>query len=365
MEMNPVKDIIPLIYEAGYDAAHWPDVTEKMSTLFGDAAVAVMSDTAQSTGASLANTTLLDNSLMTLHIEEYSTPDQNPCINRLLKDPLHRSFNLYSFIDSKNFEREPSARAILHPQKFDKGLFVTLERNEFAFGYSSILRRRNQPDFEERHVQALNVLSRHISRACKIRQNIFQNSQYKSIADWNNQVGHPLEGTILLTRRGIVMDADPRAQAIMECQNELVLHYGKLTSRSRRTNEDNESLQHYLSRPHPDLHPFTLWTKNGALLTLELVPKSFGGENIACQAVNIRMTRPQAEPNIAAFASAYCLTKAETKVASALTTAANATQAAKSLGLSRYTMKDHLEHIYKKTNCPSLPQLMMLIGRFG
>ena len=268
-------------------------------------------------------------------------------------------------MDAKSFDCDPSAQAILRPQNINKGIFIAFERDDQAFGFTSIFRRTDQPDFEEMHMLALNKLSRHISRACQIQRHQFQNSQYRAIADWNNQADHPLEGTMLLSRRGILMNADPRAQAILECQSDLVLHYGKLVSRSRQTGQDNESFKRFLARPHPDLHPFTLWTKNGALITLELVPMSFGGENIACQAINIRMTRPRAQPNIAAFASAYCLTKTQAKVALALTKTANATEAAKIMGVSRYTMKDHLDQIYDKTNCPSLPQLMLLIGRFG
>ena len=143
---------------------------------------------------------------------------------------------------------------------------------------------------------------------------------------------------------------------------------GKLTSVSKQSGEDNESLQRFLSGQYRNLPYFVVSLPNETFVSLECLPVSsmpLTSSNGHCLFTIIRLIPAKRRTDTRLFAQAYHLTKAESKVVAALAQTANATQAAALLGIGRETVKSHLTNIYDKSGTHSLSQLMLVIGQFA
>ena len=369
MDVQDVERLIPTIYEAGCEEDAWSHIGEKLSTLFGDAGIGIDSLAPQSHIKALEVSTLISDSAREMHFEEYDTPEKNPGIAALLHAPVGQPFDFNSFVNASIYDRDPSIRGILHPEKIDKGLFVTLERDHRSFGFMSVFRRVGQPDFEQEELQALQVLAGHISRSCEFRRLRLEREQQSSLAVLQLASGQTLHGTMQLTPDGSLIEADTIATIILESHAGLCVRGGRLTSTSRTTGQNNNSLQRFLSLPTNTPGSFAIWQHNATLTLLDRHPVPAGllglKDRQDLMLVSIRCLSPKARPTITAFAAAYGLTNAEVNVVAALTINPNATKAATSISISRETMKSHLTHIYGKADINSLPQLMLLVGRFG
>lgn len=85
----------------------------------------------------------------------------------------------------------------------------------------------------------------------------------------------------------------------------------------------------------------------------------------AAKVVEIRVLRTSRQADASVVARAFSLTPAQEAVINALMRTQSATLAVQRLGLSRETVKTHLQKIYGKTETGSLAQLMMLLGKFA
>jgi DNA-binding CsgD family transcriptional regulator len=103
----------------------------------------------------------------------------------------------------------------------------------------------------------------------------------------------------------------------------------------------------------------------GLVATLMRLPGGLSGEAGPVSAVTMIVQDPARAPRLPteAFASLYCLTQAEIKVAMALIPSGTPQAAAAKLGISCNTVKTHLQRIFEKTATSRQTDLVALMLR--
>lgn len=368
MKDENLQKLIPLIYEASTDIEAWTDIAGKLSDVFGAAGIGVVDQPLTPSGQLFYGAARFEQAMTDKHFEEFSTPDTNLGLALVMNAPLDVPFNLLSYVDQKTFDDHPSVRALLRPQGFDKALIVTMERNEDLLSFTTVLRRTGQPDFDETDLRKLGDLSRHIKKSHKFRRFLYARDQERIAVKRRAAQSHIVHGLITLNLKGKVLDTDAGAEAILREPNGLKLRNGRLIVNTGNSSLDGDDLQAFVQTPAQHAGPLIIRGRNEVFIVLEHFPvtvsDAYTPERL-CRFITMKRIRTSIAPETMIFSKAYKLTKAEARVVDALSYSDNASEAARALGITRDTIKSHLNKIYGKTGVNSLPQLMLLMGRLS
>lgn len=174
------------------------------------------------------------------------------------------------------------------------------------------------------------------------------------------------DGLILLGSSNQILDIDSNAKAIIEAGLGLRLIGNRLHSLGRQPGEHNDAMQSFLEGEHDNETLFIIRSGSNCFITLHRYaaeasssPAKLGTSHVVRLAV-IDLSLP---PNTALLATIFGLTRSEEAIITALTASSNASEAARSINLSRETVKSHLTSMYAKTGTSSLAQLMLLAGK--
>ena len=368
MALGALDKIIELTYEAAFEDEAWELVVRELGLLFGDAAIAIDDQASMGGSHPLITMSRFDPDIANRHFEEYTRPQDNPGMAAVMREPVGSPFTMDSFVDQRTYESDPDIQAILKPQEIDKALMVVLERSPASLSYANIFRTRSQPDFDKDDLALYQRYAPHLRRALDLRRLFLRGKCKNSIARQKIIEGESVEGHLIVNQCGTLLDADAHAAAILDLDFGLHLCGNRLVSDSRLAGQSSRDLYKYLAHePYPK-HPFVI--RAGEQNTLSL-KRYAPDDRIATYAspshiiLSLRLVQTSNPPNLDTFSTAYGLTRAENRVLERLTQCATATQAARDLQISRETMKSHLHNIYAKTACASLPQLLLLVGRYG
>lgn len=368
MELSETERLIGLIYEASASDELWSKVIRDMASVFGRAAVTIDYQASIGDIDPLVAFCEFDAELAALHFEEFSTEYNNPGLAALLQRPAGIPFSLDTFVDEDTYKTDLSIQGILKPQGIDKVLLCATEKSRSSLAYVNIFGHTNQPDFTEDDHALLKRLSTHISRSFAYRKLIRARKMQQTVALSTLENESDLEGLILASSRGVLLEADAGAVSILEHQAMLRVKDGKLYSSSRVADEDTESLQRFFSTTGRDPRPFVIALNGGAKIILDKLPVNADAGNWRhpdSLLLRIRFFHTRSSLHLGGFAATYGLTNGEARALDALVKSKTATEAAQRLGITRDTMKSHQSRIYEKTGCESLMQLMLLVGRFG
>lgn len=366
MDIDELERLTELIYESATDPAGWDLVVSALGRLFGDAAV-VLDCHATSGGENpFYSSARFDTSLRDVHFEEYRTPHDNPAAAALLTRRIGEPFTLESFVDTKTYDSDPSIRAILHPQRFDKVMLVPLERADGTLSFMNIFRTASQPDFDTENTKVFGFVAKQVIRALRQRQLALRYRRRQAIVRERSQSGWTTEGVIIVDNHGRIVDADAAALAILDVTGGLVLRHGRLFPVSRGPGQNVADLDEFLRSGNFDSRPFVVRGSKGTIFIICVAGSACqsGGDSPYRRYVTIRRVDSHGAVQVAALGSAFGLTAGELRALEAICKTATTTQAAQSLGIGRETMKTHLGNIYAKTECSSMAELMRLVGRF-
>lgn len=366
LSVDAVLRLIPAIYDASADDAMWPEIAQRLSMLFGDAAIGIDYRGSMRSPTSIAIAARFDESRIEEHYKKFSEPEKNIGVAALMRAPILEAFSLESFVDKRTYERDPGIRDILQPQKIDKALLTTLECERDAFSFASVYRRAHQPEFVAEDQRALDLLSPHIAKSLLFRQLRLTADRIRLLRDLRLAANPRIEAAVVVDRNSRLIEADNEALALLAMGHGLSVRNGRLVSTARNAEQDEECLRRFLASTQPG-SVFTIRARQDAMLTLEPVPAGAAGRWPGRNVVILLVRRiPLGSSNRSArsFSRAFALTDAECRVMEALAESPTAAKAAAKLGVSRETIKSHLKNIYAKTDVSSLPQLMLLLGRF-
>lgn len=247
MDFGTVNRITDEIFDAGLDPDGWRQVAIQLSEFFGGSAIVVDSRATLGDDLSVVASSRFDEALRKLHFDEYRTPHDNPAVAALLSAKVGTPFPIESFMSAELYARDPSARAILHPQRLSKVLLVAMERDEHGMTFMNVMRRRDQPDFEPAHAAALSFFAKQITRSLHFSRAQLRVRVQAEVAKSRTNIGSTIDGTMLLDRKYRVVDADAGAIAILDSASGLAILRDKLVSTSNVSGTDTQSLHRFIS----------------------------------------------------------------------------------------------------------------------
>ncbi|MEO0384245.1 MAG: LuxR C-terminal-related transcriptional regulator [Pseudomonadota bacterium] len=363
------ENVIDKCYIAALDESVWHELVLDTAKLFGSSVAGIELNSAQNpVNRNTAAQTNFDLHCLQKYFEEFNSPKNNIGIRAVMRATPGQAFRISDFMSADLFATEPSTCAILHPQKINRGLMVSLCRPGCDFAWFNLYRNANDgdDDFTEQDVRRFTDIASHILRGARLSDR-FQMPQRKVNDFMDDGVSsHYSDGLVSLSRTGHIVTLDKNAQQILDADLGLRVANGKLKSASRVASSDDEALKAFLSENLDQIEPFVLQPRHGLLLMLHryAAPHSetFAHES-AATVLRIAVVNLRASIDSSVVGLAFDLTPAEQSVIAALTVTPSASSAARKLGLSRETVKTHLRSIYGKTGMASLTQLMLLIGQ--
>jgi DNA-binding CsgD family transcriptional regulator len=367
VDFEEIERITELIYESANHEDGWQQVTTTLSELFGNAAIVIDHQATSGGDYPILATTLFDENLRNLHFEEYRSAEDNPGVAALLRARVGVPFALRSILEPTAYDRDPATRALLRPQRIDKGFLVALDRQDGRLSYMNVFRRRCQSEFSEAHERAVSFFAKHIARSLQLSHSFILKNRRRAAVHSRAQAKRTTQGVMLLDRRCRVIDADVSAVAILETRLGLALKAAYLVSTSTVAGQDTPSLHRFVSSGFKPRGPFVICGGDGDVVVIDWVQLLDGPRRALdddCFCIIVRLLRLRQSCDVTPLGAAYGLTNGELRVLDALASEPTVASAANALGLSRDTIKTHLKQIYSKTQCRSLAELMRLIGRF-
>lgn len=362
-------DIVDKCYLAALDESVWHELVLETAKLFDSSVAGIELNSAQNpVNRNTAAHTNFDLHCLRKYFEEFNSPKNNIGVRAVMRATPGRAFRISDFMSADLFATEPSTRAILHPQKIDRGLMVSLCRPGCDFAWFNLYRNANDgdDDFDEEHVRRFTDLASHILRSARLSDRLQMPPRKVNNLMDDGVNSHYSDGLVSLSRTRHVVTLDKNAQRILDADLGLRVASGKLKSTSKAASSDDEALTAFLSKDFDQTEPFVLQPRNGLLLMLHRYAaphaETFAHES-ATTVLRIAVVNLRASIDSSVVGLAFDLTPAEQSVVATLTVTPSASSAARKLGLSRETVKTHLRSIYGKTGMTSLTQLMLLIGQ--
>lgn len=368
MHSNKLSNILGFAYEAATDGAAWKAMVDRLLEEFqtpigGFDFEAHKPDFNRDTAVSVN----FDSTILQTYLDEFRTPDVNIGMRAFVNAPIGQAFNLWSFMDQEIYRSEASTVAVLHPQKIDKALMVTLNRSPTSFGFFSLYRRKDDDDFTYHQQAQLTLIASHIRRSWQLGERLSIANRAHNETAKNMEKTGTIRGMMVIGAGWRIVEADAAALVILAQRYGVSEQMGRLCSASNQPSQSTADLRGYIQRGLKVRTPFSISDRETYATTVHLYPGHIKSTTASAEnflRIEVITTLLRSNGGLGRFAAIYGLTKAESRVVSALTQAKNATQAAQKLGIARETMKSHLENIYPKVGARSISHLMFIAGRF-
>lgn len=175
-----------------------------------------------------------------------------------------------------------------------------------------------------------------------------------------------LDGLVWLGPSNRILDIDSNAVAIVDADIGLRIVKDRLLSFGRLPEDNNDAMQSYLANKGDVNQSFIIRSNAKFYVTLHGDTRAMTTNSYSLsvyRAFRIAVIDLSMQPDTTLLATMFGLSRSEEAVVDALITSSNASEAARSINLSRETVKSHLTSIYAKTGTRSLTQLMLLIGK--
>jgi DNA-binding CsgD family transcriptional regulator len=361
--------LVGTTYEAAGDSAAWHEVVKLLAKEFETPIVGLdLEATAPSFDRDTAASVNFDSNLLDTYLEEFRTPDVNIGMRMLVSAPVGRAFNMWSHMDRETYETEASTVAILKPQRIDKALMVRFGHSLDKFGFLSLYRQASNDEFNASHQRQLTLVAHHIQRSQHLAAKLSEHVTFKQQSHDSLKNASTIHGMIVVGKDYSISSVDAGATIVLSNCYGLVERKGGLCSNSREAGQTTADLRAYIRQHLAGSAPFFVTDRKNYATTIQVYPgyiKSTAAGIDNFLRIEVTTTLLQVNSGLDRLAAIYGLTKAESRVVSALTQAKNATEAAQKLGIARETMKSHLENIYPKVGARSINHLMFIAGRFA
>ncbi len=343
-----LNDAINLIYISAADPSGWPHALAAISELFGHSAVGINHQNFSQAAISWALHHEYDVDSLRSHFEEFNRPDNNPGLKALLSATPLEPFTISSFLSPQEFYADDSVNACLVEQNLHHGLLNVVDKDE-ANTSMLLYRGRSGGDFTEKESRMSGVLGRHVRNAVRLAHSNILKSLHENYQ--NSVATEHRFGTIFLSSKGAVLDADAFARRAMERSRALKLVHGKLTIMTQARSTGATSLSEILAAPALTSH--VVQDGPASFIVLKKLPPPFINTALfipsAYSAIAIRRVELE-HVDVGTPQQVFGLTKTEAAVCRHLCLGATQADIAAELSVSSNTVKTHLRSIFAKTD---------------
>jgi DNA-binding CsgD family transcriptional regulator len=224
-------------------------------------------------------------------------------------------------------------------------------------------------DFEERDLDDLAGLARHLSRALSLRLDRVR--LMEDLAARNRVLDDGEDGIVLLDGSLRVIHANLSAKTMLAASDGLTLRQGRLACATPRVDSELQALLRSVLRLNgsPPGSWVALHRKEGAALLLyatRVVSADVSGL-LPSTALVVRIKHPERDrsPTPAVLQRLLGLTLGEARAVLAVCQTQSQELAARRVGVARTTLRTQLRHAYQKLGLQDRADLLRLLGRYG
>lgn len=351
-------ELVDLVYQAVVRDEAWREVLSRLrGDLAGEAAVLARHDV-NSGGGALLHSVGLDRALAARYASEFAP--KNPWMGDTRQYRPGHVFLGEEVILNADLVRTDFYADYLRPLKCLHRICGVAERTGDELLFFAVLRRPDQPRFQDQDRQRVASLLAHAQRALELgRELLLERSRRQTLLDVMDQ----------LPTAVLVVDAGMRPLFLNSAAEEILELNDGLAMRDRRLRAlwhgETERLQRIVAsacQPQGsagDLGGHLTITRPSGfrpfLLIVNPLPRSVVGDGRQLLSVaTIVIKDPESEPtrsarNLREMAELYAFTPAETRLTGLLLDGSSLFEAAELLGITKNTARTHMKHIYGKT----------------
>ncbi|HJQ58003.1 MAG TPA: hypothetical protein VJ890_13925 [Vineibacter sp.] len=347
--------MIDSIYDAVVDASLWPAAVAEIGAAFKGVPVALLVNDVQSGAVPLFVTNKLEPWSIERFKRDYSTIDRNPMLRAAMTAAEGKALRLPEMLGKSGYDGSAIYNDLIRPLGVRNYLSAVAVRNATTFGGFELFQSPGARQPGRTEVARFEATARHIGRALKLSA-CFKSAAppQKSLEAALHRVGMSV---FLVDRLGQLCWHNTAAAALLERRDGLMFTGGRLVADDAA---EDRGLASAFMRAVDDVVRISRPSGAPALiLRLHHLWRS-----LATPGASIAVFVNDADRDALTLSNlmrAFGLTRAEARIAIALSNAPGIAEAANALGLSPNTVKTTLQRVFAKTDTHSQAELVRLL----
>lgn len=370
MEAEHLSEVVGHLYDAAVDAEHWPIALEAACGFVGGCAANLFSQDAATQNAVRHYSWGEDPHYEQQFFQTYAS--LNPFYPAAVFLPVGEVFAGSDIIPNKEFQKTRFFREWVGPQGRIDSLLSNIERTATTASAFSIQRSRAQGLADTAAKRRFGLLVPHMRRAATIGRIIgFQQVREQALL----AILDKLEtAVILVSGNGRLVQANPSGGKLLESGELVRLSRGRVEAVRLDAKDGLSAAITAAGKGDGEIGdggiaiPLQIIGSNQTVA--HVLPLSRGlrrdaGDSDAVAAIFIQRFSLAQPTSLEAVAARFKLTPSETRVLAAVMEAGSIPEQATRLGISRATLKTHLNHLYSKTGARRQVDLVRLMTGYG
>lgn len=368
INISDFSNIVEQIYDCSIRPEHWPSVFEKMSRHIGSCSMAIdfldMKFQEPVAGFSYGYQDSFRSSLIKQYARIWMLQSQFNIW------PVGKPMYLDEILDENEFKRGLFYREWCKPQKHYDYAGMIAFRDQTRFVKLTCARSEDEKSFTSQQRQNMALLVPHICKSVAISDAFKLESIRAGLLE--TTLNGLTTGVFIVDQYGDILYLNMAAEQMVKSASILSIKNNRLSTSQNILERALEStLGEGLDGDVPEVNPtrsIALQSHEGDGLIAEILPLNGDIRGELYQGTNGRAAVFVREPMTKfvfpgeAFAELYRISKAEIRVAAAMSQGLTLQEVSNALGISHPTVKSHLQRMFEKTSTSRQADLLTLMA---
>jgi DNA-binding CsgD family transcriptional regulator/PAS domain-containing protein len=347
-------ELVGSIYEAGIEPTRWPHTIRALAEHFKARSMILFSTPVAPEHFSFIAEHGTDPEWEALYNRHYTTGDVNPTAVAYRRLPVGQPNADWMIVPREQLHRSPFYNDWALPQNYHHFGGMITERGPGKIGGFMFARTQRAGAVDENEIAFLSALAPHLCRAVVTSRRI--GAMEGRLRLYEALFDAAAEAIVVIEADGHVIEANQRAQALLEAADGILLRSGRLAALRREHTEALMARVAALLRgDHAAAEAFALPRRSKVhplVVSLAPLPDDLAGTWARRPAAAVFIADPEAAlPDMAeSLSRVYGLTRAEAVLVDLIARdGPSLAEAAERLGVARETVRTHLKRAYDKT----------------
>lgn len=368
-------ELVASVYEAGVEPVRWPLAIRALADHFNARSMILFSTPVVPEQFSFIAEHGTDPEWEALYNRHYTTGDVNPTAVAYRRLPVGQPNADWMIVPREQLHRSPFYNEWAIPQSYHHFAGMITELGPGKIGGFMFARTQRAGAVDESEIAVLSALAPHLCWAVAMSRRM--GAMEGRLRLYEALFDAATEAIIVIEANGHVIEANQRAQALLEAGDGILLRNGRLAAlRPEHTEVLLARVAALLRGDHAAVEAFALPRRSKVhplVVSLAPLPDDLAGTWARRPAAAVFIADPEAAlPDMAeGLSRVYGLTRAEAVLVDLIArNGPSLAEAAEQLGVAKETVRTHLKRAYDKTGVRRQSELtrlalQMVAGRSG